>query len=422
MTFTGRGSACKIRDILMKKIEFRVYLWHFKLLLCMDGIFEDTATAFALKSDSELERAFFLFKMIANEPLVKMGTLMTNFALKAHLPVEGLIRATVFDHFCGGISEEDCLPVVEKMYQKKVCSVLDYSVEGKEEEDPFDNATKTILKILDFVKAKEAIPFAVFKPTGFGRFALYQKISEKKELTKSEKAEWERVVNRFETVCKKAYDLDVSLLIDSEESWMQVAADGLAEDMMRKYNKNKAIVFNTLQTYRWDRLPYLKELHKKATEDGFKIGMKIVRGAYMEKENERAKEKGYPTPICDSKVATDLNFDATIAYMVENLDAISIFSGTHNEQSCLKLLELMKNNGLAENDPRVWFGQLYGMSDHISFNLSARGYNVAKYLPFGPVKDVMPYLIRRAEENTSVAGQTTRELSLLKQERKRRRM
>jgi len=388
----------------------------------MNGIFEDTATAFSLKSDSELERAYFLFKMIANEPLVKMGTLMTNFALKAHLPVEGLIRATVFDHFCGGISEEDCLPVVDKMYEKKVCSVLDYSVEGKQEEDPFDNATKIILKILDFVKEKAAIPFAVFKPTGFGRFALYQKIGEKKALTENEEAEWQRVVNRFDIVCKKAYDLDVSLLIDGEESWMQDAADNLVEEMMRKYNTDKAIVFNTLQTYRWDRLPYLKELHKRALQDGFKIGMKIVRGAYMEKENERAKEKGYPTPICESKLATDTNFDDTIAYMLQNSGVISIFSGTHNEQSCLKLLDLMEQNGMAKNDNRVWFGQLYGMSDHISFNLADKGYNVAKYLPFGPVRDVMPYLIRRAEENTSVAGQTTRELSLIKQERKRRKI
>lgn len=388
----------------------------------MDGIFEDTATAFSLKTDSELERAYFLFKMIANEPLVKMGTLMTNFAIKARLPVEGLIRATVFDHFCGGVSEEDCLPVVDRLFEKKVCSVLDYSVEGKQEEDPFDNATTIILKILDFVKEKDAIPFAVFKPTGFGRFALYQKIGEKKPLTKDEKAEWQRIVNRFDKVCKKAYDLDVSLLIDGEESWMQDAADDLAAQMMQKYNKKKTIVFNTLQTYRWDRLPYLKELHKKAQEEGFKIGMKVVRGAYMEKENERAMEKGYPTPICESKLATDTNFDATVAYMVDNLDTISIFSGTHNEQSCLKLIGLMEEKNIAKDNPAIWFGQLYGMSDHISFNLADHGYNVAKYLPFGPVKDVMPYLIRRAEENTSVAGQTTRELSLLKQERKRRKI
>lgn len=388
----------------------------------MDRIFEDTSTAFALKTDSELERAYFLFKMIANEPLVRIGTAMTNFAIKAKLPVEGLIRATVFDHFCGGVNEEDCLPVVDKMYGKGVCSVLDYSVEGKEGDDPFDNALATILKILDFVKEKNAIPFAVFKPTGFGRFALYQKVGEGKELTKAESEEWQRVIARFDKVCKKAFDLDVSLLIDGEESWMQDAADQVVEDLMRKYNKKKAIVFNTLQMYRWDRLDYVKGLHQRAITDGFKVGMKVVRGAYMEKENGRAEELGYSTPICASKKATDENFDTAVKYMLGHLDVISLFAGTHNEESSYHLMELMKDASVANEDPRVWFGQLFGMSDHISFNLANQGYNVAKYLPFGPVRDVMPYLIRRAEENTSVAGQTTRELGLLKKEKKRRKI
>jgi len=388
----------------------------------MDRIFEDTATAFALKTDSELERAYFLFKMIANEPLVRIGTAMTNFAIKAKLPVEGLIRATVFDHFCGGVNEEDCQPIVDKMFQKGVCSVLDYSVEGQEGDDPLDSALEKILKILDFVKEKDAIPFAVFKPTGFGRFALYQKVGEGKTLTKAETQEWQRVINRFDKACKKAYDLDVSLLIDGEESWMQDAADQIVEDLMRKYNKKKAIVFNTLQMYRWDRLDYLKELHKKAKADGFKIGMKVVRGAYMEKENERAEEEGYPSPICASKEITDENFDKAVSYMLAHLDEIALFAGTHNETSSYRLIELMKKASVANNDSRVWFGQLFGMSDHISFNLANRGYNVAKYLPFGPVRDVMPYLIRRAEENTSVAGQTTRELDLLKKEKKRRKI
>lgn len=386
----------------------------------MKSIFEDTATAFSLKSDSELERAYFLFKMIANEPLVKIGTAMTNFALKARLPVDGLIRATVFDHFCGGVSEEDCMTVVEKMWSKGVSSVLDYSVEGKDTEDPLDDALAKTLKILDFVKELDAIPFAVFKPSGYGRVALFQKVSEGKPLSKKEKTEWERVVNRFETTCKKAYDLDVSLLIDAEESWMQDAADELVEEMMRKYNKEKAIVFNTLQLYRWDRLDYLKELHSKALKEGFKVGIKTVRGAYMEKENERAVENNYPTPICASKSESDSNYDETVTYIVEHLDMISLFSGTHNELSSYKLIELMEQKGISHDDNRIWFGQLYGMSDHISYNLADRGYNVAKYLPFGPVRDVMPYLIRRAEENTSVAGQTNRELELLKKERHRR--
>ncbi|MEN8798190.1 MAG: proline dehydrogenase family protein [Flavobacteriaceae bacterium] len=388
----------------------------------MDRIFEDTRTAFALKTDSELERAYFLFKLIANEPLVKIGTAVTNFAIKAHLPVEGLIRATVFDHFCGGVNESDCIPVVDKMWEKGVYSVLDYSVEGKESEDPLDNALAKTLELLDFAKEKKAMPFAVFKPTGYGRFALYQKISEKKELAAAEKAEWERVVARYEKTCKRAFDLDVSLLIDAEESWMQDAADELVEKMMRKYNKEKAVVFNTLQLYRWDRMDYLKQLHQRAMQQGFKIGIKVVRGAYLEKENDRATEKNYPTPMCPSKKATDENFDTCIAYIVKNLDTISLFSGTHNEESCYKLMELMEESGIARDDHRVGFGQLYGMSDHISFNLAQKGYNVAKYVPFGPVRDVMPYLIRRAEENTSVAGQTNRELELIKKEKKRRKI
>ena len=386
----------------------------------MEKIFNDTQVAFALKTDTELERAYFLFKMIDNEPLVRIGTAVTNFALKAHLPVESLIRVTVFDHFCGGTTEDDCLSVVDKMFTKGVSSVLDYSVEGKEEEEQFDAALQMTLKTIEFAKERKAIPFAVFKPTGLGRFYLYEKIGEKQPLTLEEQNEWNRVVSRFDLICKMAHDKDVALLIDAEESWMQDAADELVTDMMRKYNKKKAIVFNTLQLYRWDRLDYLKKLHDQAKVEGFYIGMKIVRGAYMEKENNRAEEMGYPTPICESKEATDINYDATMIYMMDNLDVMSIFAGTHNESSSYKLIEMMESRGISKNDNRIWFGQLYGMSDNISYNLAKYGFNVAKYLPFGPVRDVMPYLIRRAEENTSVAGQTSRELNLLKTERQRR--
>lgn len=388
----------------------------------MEKIFNNTEVAFSLKSDTELERAYFLFKLIEKEPLVKIGTAVTNFALKAHLPVEGLIRSTVFDHFCGGVNEVDCLSVVDRMYTKGVSSVLDYSVEGKEEEAQFDAALDMTLRTIDFAKEREAIPFAVFKPTGFGRFALYQKIGEGKELTEAEKEEWNRVVERFEKVCKTAYDKDVALLIDGEESWMQDAADDLVAEMMQKYNKEKAIVFNTLQMYRWDRLDYLKKLHERAKAEGFHIGMKLVRGAYMEKENNRAEEKGYKSPICASKQATDENYDAAVLYMINHIDRMAIFAGTHNENSSYTLMQLMEEKGIAKNDNRIFFGQLYGMSDNISYNLAENGYNVAKYLPFGPVRDVMPYLIRRAEENTSVAGQTSRELDLIKKERTRRKL
>jgi proline dehydrogenase len=386
----------------------------------MEKIFKNTQIAFALKSDTELDRAYFLFKMIDNQPLVRIGTAVTNFAIKANLPVEGLIRATVFDHFCGGVNEDDCLSVVDKMFTKRVSSVLDYSVEGKEEEDQFDAALNMTLKTIEFAKEREAIPFAVFKPTGFGRIDLYEKVGEKKALTPEEQAEWNRVEERFDIVCKEAHQKNVALLIDAEESWMQDAADDLVTKMMQKYNKEKAIVFNTLQMYRWDRLDYLKNLHQKALKEGFYIGMKLVRGAYMEKENLRAEENGCISPICSSKEATDVNYDAAVLYMIEHLDKMSIFAGTHNEQSSYSLMELMQERGIKNDDDRIWFGQLYGMSDNISYNLAANGYNVAKYLPFGPVKDVMPYLIRRAEENTSVAGQTSRELSLIKAERDRR--
>ena len=382
--------------------------------------FENTAIAFDLKTDSELERAYFLFKLIANEPLVRIGTAVTNFALKAHLPVEGLIRATVFDHFCGGTTEEDCLQVIDKMFQKGVCSILDYSVEGKEMEAQFDFALKKTLDVLDFVKEKDAIPFAVFKPTGFGRFELYRKVSAQEKLNEVEIEEWTKVQQRYDQVCKKAFDLDVALLIDAEESWMQKAADDLALEMMRKYNTKKAVVYNTAQMYRWDRMAFIEELNDVATREKFKVGLKVVRGAYMEKENERAKAMGYPTPICSSKQATDDNFDNAIRFMMENLERMSIFAGTHNENSSMGLVQQMQQTKLKPSHDNIWFGQLYGMSEHITYNLSDSGYNVAKYVPYGPVKDVMPYLIRRAEENTSVAGQTTRELSLLQKEKKRR--
>jgi len=385
-------------------------------------LFDNTEVAFALKSDSQLERAYFLFKMISSQPLVKIGTTATNFALKANLPVEGLIRSTVFDHFCGGVNEEDCLGVIEAQFNKGVSSVLDYSVEGKENETQFDGAMEKVLKIISFCKEKEAMPIVVFKPTGFGRFKLYQKQSEGAQLTAKEQEEWARVVQRFDSVCRVAKDNDVEVLIDAEESWMQTAADHLVEDMMRRYNVDKPIVYNTLQCYRWDRLDYLKTLHNRAKQEGFHIGMKIVRGAYMEKERLRAQERDYPSPICANKAETDQSFNDSMRYILNNLKDISVFIGSHNEESCYLAMELMKEIGIHQKDNRVWFGQLYGMSDHISFNLAELGYNVAKYVPFGPVKDVMPYLIRRAEENTSVAGQTNRELELLKKERKRRKI
>ncbi len=388
----------------------------------MKKLFNNTEVAFSLKSDSELERAYFLFKLIKSEPLVKIGTAVTKFALKSSLPVEGLIRSTVFDHFCGGVSENDCMPIIEKMYDKKVHSVLDYSVEGKEEEAQFDRVLEKTLSLINFVNEKEAMPFAVFKPTGFGRFELYRKLTENVELNAEEKVEWARVVDRFEKVAKACYDKDECLLVDAEESWMQKAADELMESLMEKYNKEKVIIFSTLQLYRHDRLDYLKGLHKRAQEKGFKIGMKLVRGAYMEKERERAQLKKYPDPICATKAETDQNFNEVLRYMFDHLQDMAIFCGTHNEESSYLFMDMIQNSKFSKTDNRLWFGQLYGMSDNISYNLADQGFNVAKYLPFGPVKDVMPYLIRRAEENTSVAGQTNRELDLISIEKKRRKV
>ncbi|NLP59049.1 proline dehydrogenase family protein [Lutibacter sp. B1] len=388
----------------------------------MEKLFDNTEVAFALKSNSELERAFYLFEMIKRESLVKIGGAVAKFALKTYLPVEGIIRATVFDHFCGGVTEVDCMPTIDKMYTKNVYSVLDYSAEGKEVEEQFDLAMEKTLNTIKFGKEKPGIPFAVFKPTGFGKFELYQKKTEGTPLDPHEEVEWKRVRERYDIVSKAAYDRDVPLLIDAEETWMQDAADDLIEEMMSKYNKEKVIVFGTLQLYRWDRLDYIKKLHQRAKEKGFKVGMKLVRGAYMEKERERAKEKGYKDPICVDKNATNKMFDDVLSYMFKNIEDMAIFAGTHNEESSYLLMDLIAKSGLDRDDKRVWFGQLYGMSDHISYNLAKEGYNVAKYLPFGPVRDVMPYLLRRAEENTSVAGQTNRELELLKRERERRKI
>jgi len=312
-----------------------------------DKIFDNTEIAFKLKSDSELERAYFLFKMISIEPLVRIGTAATNFAIKANLPIEGLIRSTVFDHFCGGVNEEDCLPVIDNMLKHGVNSVLDYSVEGKENEAEFDSALDVTLKIIDFAKEKEAIPIAVFKPTGFGRFHIYEKLSKGATLTANEQEEWNKVRKRFDLVCKAGKEYDIAVLIDAEESWMQGAADELVAKMMQTYNTEKPVIFNTLQMYRHDRLAYLKSQHEHAKTNGYYLGYKLVRGAYMEKENDRAEAMGYKTPICESKEATDINFNNAVRYMLENLQDMSMFAGTHNEESSYLIKAFMETNAPA---------------------------------------------------------------------------
>lgn len=383
-------------------------------------IFNDTETAFKLKTNSELDRAIFLFETIDRPMMVKLGTAVTKLALKFNLPVEPLIKKTIFNQFCGGVTEEDCIPVIEKMYSKNVHSILDYSVEGKEKESEFEKAINKKINIVNFINDREELPFAVFKPTGIGRLAIWEKVSSKADLSEEENEEWQRIRNRVLRICEAASRNNVSLLADAEESWMQQAVDDLIEEMMEKFNKVNPIIFNTLQCYRWDRLQYLKKLHQRGVEKGFVVGAKIVRGAYLEKENERAKKMGYLSPICENKEASDVSFNAALTYCLAHLDDISVFIGSHNEVSNYLALQIMEDKGIANDDERVWFAQLYGMSEHISYNLAEKGYNVAKLVPFGPVKEVVPYLIRRAEENTSVKGQTGRELSLLYEERKRR--
>ncbi len=383
-------------------------------------IFNDTKNAFVLKTNKDLKRSLFIFSMMNIPYFVPVSTVLLKFAMKLYLPIESIIRATIFKQFCGGETQEECMPLIKLMYSKNVHSVLDYSVEGKESESDFDEAAHRKIEIIKFASMSEELPFAVAKPTGLGRFEIWEKITHNLELTSDEQDEWERVKKRFEDICKAAHDYDTKLLIDAEESWMQDAADHLIEEMMAKYNTEKAYIFNTLQCYRWDRLAYVKELHERALEKGFKLGFKIVRGAYMEKENMRAKRKGYPTPICEDKEATDVNFNAVMTYCINNINDINMFIGTHNEVSSYMALQLMEQQGISLDDKRVWFGQLYGMSDHISYNVGKHNSNAIKLLPFGPIRDVVPYLIRRAQENSSVQGQTGRELALLREEKQRR--
>lgn len=386
----------------------------------MKKVFENTKVAFSLKSNAELRKARFMFQVMGNPNLVKIGTWLTMMALKLKLPVKGLIKKTIFNQFCGGTTEEECVSSIEKLSGIGVTSILDYSVEAKEEEEEFDAALEKKMGLIEFARQNEGISFAAMKPTALGRFKIWNKKTNNIKLSDTEQSEWERIELRFDQICKHAYDNDVPVLIDAEESWMQDAADELVERMMRQYNKDKVLIYNTVQCYRWDRMKYVKDLEKKAITNNFKVGVKIVRGAYMEKENERAIEKGYKSPICESKIKTDENFNDILIYLMDRLDVFNVFVGSHNEPSTYLTMDLMKEKNLPTNHSGIWFGQLYGMSDQITYNLSEKGYNVAKLIPFGPVKEVIPYLIRRAEENTSVAGQTGRELSLLNQELKRR--
>lgn len=386
-----------------------------------NNIFDDTKAAFKTKSNAELNRALLLFNTMNNKRFVKAGMFLTKLSLRFRLPMEGLIKKTIFDQFCGGITEEHCQDVTKEIFKVKVNSILDYSIEGKATEEEFDFILDKKIKLIKFASESEELSFCVFKPTGIGRFAVWEKISEGIDLTLAEKNEWERIKERVDKLCDYAFQYNVRLYADAEESWIQKAVDDLMEKMMFKYNKENVLIFNTLQCYRSDRMEYLKNFHEKAKALDFKIGAKIVRGAYMEKENARAKKYQYLSPICENKEASDVNFNNVMLYCLTNLEDISVFVGTHNEVSTFIALKFMEEKGLSINDERIWFAQLYGMSDNITYNLAEKGYNSAKLVPFGPVRDVIPYLFRRAQENTSVEGQTGRELFLLRKEKERRR-
>lgn len=383
--------------------------------------FDDTEVAFAYKSDAELRRANLIFTLVNHPRISSLATGAVNLALRAHLPIDRIIRRTAFAHFCGGESIDDSEEVIHRLHQYGVSTILDYSVEGEKSETGFEDSMAEILRTLDKARTSSAIPFCVFKVTGLAASDLLEKIACGDTLSESEVAAFDRVRGRVETICEKAHGYGVPVLVDAEESWIQRPIDQLVDDMMARYNRERAIVYNTYQLYRVETLERLRRDITLADQAGYFLGAKLVRGAYMEKERERASKLGYPSPIHPTRKATDEAFNQALALCVSNLDRVYFMCGSHNEYSNGLLIRYMEERDLDPNDERIWFAQLYGMSDNISFNLARAGYNVAKYVPYGPVRAVMPYLFRRAEENTSVAGQSSRELLLIREELKRRR-
>ena len=384
--------------------------------------FDNTEHAYQLKSKRELFRAFYLFRLISNHRLVSFLIKVALLSVRFRLPVNFLFRHTVFKLFCSGISKNDSIEQVDRLASCNVKSYMHYASENKKSEEGMDKSLARVIDTLKFSSGKSALPFSVFKATSLGPISLFEKKSSGINLSFEEKKTWSRVLERIEVCCENAKNLKVRIFIDAEESWIQPAIDEIAESMMNKFNTKEAFVFTTIQMYRKDRLAYLKKIIGDAEKKKFLIGVKLVRGAYMEKENIRAKQMGISSPICDNKKATDLNFDKALEFIIERVNICNLFIGSHSEESIIKATELMKKNKYQNNHPFIWFSQLYGMADHISFNLALQGYQVVKYVPFGPVKEVIPYLIRRAEENTSVSGQTTRELSLIKKEINRRKI
>jgi len=382
--------------------------------------FNNTEVAFAYKTGKELNKAIFLFKVIKKNSLVKLGKNLTNFALAIHFPINWAVKPTIYSHFVGAQTMEECDPLIEKFSKYNVKVVLDYSVEGGNTEEKINVALEETLRTIENAAKNPNIPFAVFKPTAFCYPEVLKKAGRGEKLTEDELKETEKFRERVHKLFQTAAKLNVPIMIDAEDVAFQNFVDEVVYENMLEFNKEKAIVYNTLQMYRKDRLQFLKDLYEKAVKDDIKVGIKFVRGAYMEKERELANELGYDDPIHPNKEETDKAYNAALKFSVEHIDRISIFNATHNERSAEYLVELMEENGIAKDDPRCYFAQLYGMSDHITFNLAKEGFNAAKYTPYGPIKHVLPYLLRRTEENTSVAGQTPRELQLLLDEKNRR--
>jgi proline dehydrogenase len=387
-----------------------------------DLSFDNLEIAFASKTDKELRNDYWLFWLLGKRWIVALAPVVAVAVTRYKLPLKRIIRATLFKHFCGGEFIEDCEKTIHSLYRFKIGSILDYSVEGKSNEESFNQTTEEILATIKKAKGNKAIPFCVFKPSGIAPASLLEKVSLQAHLNSSELKQYQQVYERFKMICSFAAHHDVRIFIDAEESWTQPAVDSIAENMMQHFNREKAIVFNTVQLYRHDRLAFIKNALKKAEEMQYFLGLKLVRGAYMEKERERALKMNYPSPIQPDKESCDRDFDKAIQFCVEHLYRISFCAGTHNEKSSMLLAHLMDEKKISRNDERIWFSQLLGMSDHISFNLANAGFNVCKYVPYGPVAAVLPYLVRRVQENSSIAGQMGRELSLIVAERKRRKL
>jgi proline dehydrogenase len=399
--------------------------------------FDDTQIAFAHHSDKELKKAYRLFSLMNNSWLVNLGTRFTPWMIRSGLPVKDAIRKTIFKQFVGGETLNETAAIAEKLSQYNVQVILDYGAEGKEGEQNFDRACDEFIRVIEYAATQRNIPYMSIKVTGFARFSLLEKLdalthsSEETSLIKrynyalqqlslEELNEWNRVYLRMRRISDTADKKNIGVLVDAEESWIQDPVDALTMLMMDEYNKNKLVLYNTVQFYRHDRLPFLLKMYEAAEERNFILGVKLVRGAYMEKERRRAEERGYPSPIQPDKNATDKDFDEAVQFCIQNIDRIGLIVATHNEESNLLATQLLKEKDLPFNHPHIHFSQLYGMSDNITYNLAKAGCRVSKYLPFGPIKDVVPYLMRRAQENTSVKGQSGRELSLIKKELKRR--